>query len=792
VTTLLRRIDRPRALIGAAAALGLACLAGASQADPVPLYKNASAPVAQRVADLLSRMTLEEKVAQISTVWTNKTDMLDANFEFDRAKARRNFPNGIGEFARPQDIHGPESPRVDPHRDPRRTVALVNAVQHWAMEDTRLGVPVMFHEEGLHGYAAPEATSFPQAIAMASSWDPAMVRRVNTIVARELRVRGVDAVLSPVVDVARDPRWGRIEETFGEDPYLVGEMGVAAVLGLQGEALPLEDGHVFATLKHMTGHGQPESGTNVGPAPYSVRTLREFFFPPFEQVVHRTNIRRVMASYNEIDGVPSHANHWLLHDILRGEWGYTGAVVSDYFAIEQLADVHHVAADIPSAAVLALNAGVDVDLPDGAAYRTLIDSVRAGRVTQAQIDAAVARVLETKFLAGLFEHPYADGDAAEALTGNQDARDVALDAARRSIVLLKNDGDLLPLDKAGVRTLAVIGPNAAAERIGGYSGIPRGVVTMLEGIQAEVGAGVHVVTAEGVRITKSDDWWADTVELADPAENAQLIRAAVATARRADHIVLVLGDTEQTSREGWASSHLGDRDDLDLVGQQNDLANAIFALHKPTVVVLLNGRPPSYPNIAAKAQAIVEGWYLGQEGGTAMADVLFGDVNPGGKLPVTVARNAGQLPDFYNHKPSARRGYLFDSAEPLWPFGWGLSYTTFSISPPRLSATSIKPDGTVQVSVDVRNTGARAGDEVVQLYIRDQVSSVTRPVLELKRFQRVSLAPGEARTLTFDVGPEQLRFWDINMHRVVEPGAFDISVGPNSVSLQTAVLTVTN
>jgi beta-glucosidase len=717
--------------------------------------------------------------------------MLDANYEFDRAKARQNFPNGLGEFARPYDYAG-ASPAHPANRNAHQMVALINAIQHWAMEDTRLAIPVMFHEEGLHGAVVPDATSFPQAIALASSWDPALVTRVNTVTARELRVRGVYAVLSPVVDVARDPRWGRIEETFGEDPYLVGEMGVAAVRGLQGDTLPLAEGHVFATLKHMTGHGQPESGTNVGPALISERTLRENFFPPFEQAVHRTNVRRVMASYNEIDGVPSHANHWLLHDVLRGEWNYQGAVVSDYFAIEQLADIHHVAPDHAGAALMALHAGVDVDLPNGASYNTLAASVRAGRAQISDIDAAVRRVLTNKFQAGLFEHPFADGDAAEALSGNAEARALAEEAARRSVVLLKNDANLLPLNLAGIHTLAVIGHDAEHAHLGGYANTPRHAVGILDGLRAYVGARAQVLYSEGVRITESDEWAADSVQLADPGENALRIRAAVSTARRADHIVLVLGDTEQTSREGWANDHLGDRDNLDLVGQQNDLFNAIMALHKPTIVVLVNGRPPSYPNVADHAQAVLEAWYGGQEQGTAIAQILFGDANPGGHLPVTVARSVGQLPVYYNYKPSARRGYLFDTIQPLYPFGFGLSYTSFAIGAPRLSAQTIHPDQSVQVSVDVRNTGARAGDEVVQLYIRDQVSSVTRPVKELRGFERVSLEPGQSKTVTFTLTPQALWFYNADMHRVVEPGDFDIMAGANSAELQTTVLSVRN
>lgn len=775
----------------AAVAVALIVLAGGqAPAAPLPVYKDAHAPVSARVEDLLGRMTLEEKVAQMLAVWQGKIEIFDKNMQFDAAKAGAKYPNSFGGFARPADLRGAVSPRLAPGRDTRATVKLVNAIQHFALEKTRLGIPVWFHEEGLHGYAAVDATHFPQAIGLASSWDTELIGRVNSIVGREIRARGVRQALSPVVDVARDPRWGRIEETFGEDPYLVSQLGVAAVRGLQGDSLPLADGKVFATLKHLTGHGQPESGTNVGPASISIRTLRENFFPPFEEIVRRTNVRAVMPSYNEIDGVPSHANRWLLHDVLRGEWGFKGAVVSDYEGIEQLMTLHHVAPDLSSAAILALAAGVDVDLPDGEAYGTLVASVRAGKVSEAQIDGSVRRILEFKFLAGLFEQPYADAAAADLLTGNAEARAVALDAAHRAAVLLKNDG-VLPLSISAHKTLAVIGPNAAVARLGGYSVSPRHAISALEGIRTKLGSSERVVYAEGVRITEDDDWWADEVKLADPAKNAQLIAAAVTAAAGADEIVLVLGDTEQTSREGWADTHLGDRDSLELVGQQNDLATAIFNLHKPTVVVLLNGRPPAVVNIAARANALIEGWYLGQEGGTALADILFGDFNPSGKLPVTLARSVGQLPMFYNRKPSARRGYLFDTTEPLFPFGFGLSYTTFEIGTPRLSSASIKTDGSVTVTTDVRNTGSRAGDEVVQLYIRDDVSSVTRPVKELKGFRRVTLAPGETKTVSFDVDSRALQFWNAEMHRVVEPGTFTIMVGADSVDVRPTTLTVT-
>jgi len=757
---------------------------------PAMVYKDAKAPIAARVDDLLARMTLDEKIVQVTTVWEGKAKFLDGALQFDEAKMSANFPLGVGGVARPSDARGPGSPRTLPGRDPRQTVALVNALQRYQMTKTRLGIPILFHEEGLHGYAALGATSFPQAIALASSWDPDLVRRVNGVTAREIAIRGVTLALTPVVDIARDPRWGRIEETFGEDPYLVGEMGVAAVQGLQGPGTDrrLTPGHVFATLKHLTGHGQPESGNNTAPAPISERELRENFFVPFEEVVRRTGIEAVMPSYNEIDGIPSHSNKWLLGDILRGEWGFKGAVVSDYSAIDQMMSTHHVAASVEEAGREALTAGVDVDLPDGLSFGTLAAQVRSGAVSQAALDQAVRRVLELKFRAGLFEHPYADADTAAALTNNADARATALLAAQRSMVLLKNDG-MLPMSPMG--TVAVIGPNAATAHLGGYYGQPPHTVSILDGIKAKLAGKAKVVYAEGVKITLSDDWWEDEVKLADPTENRRSIAAAVETARSADRIVLCIGGNEQTSREGWAANHLGDRTSLDLVGQQQELFDALKALGKPITVVLINGRPLSVVKVADQTNALIEGWYLGEQGGTAVADVLFGDVNPGGKLPVTIPRDVGQLPMFYNYKPSAHRGYLFDTTQPLFPFGWGLSYSTFALSPPRLSRPSIAANGSVDVAVDVTNTSDRAGDETVQLYIRDEVSSVTRPVKELRGFRRVTLAPHERRTLTFTLTPHSLALWNREMKRVVEPGKFDIMTGPNSVDLQSATLTVT-
>lgn len=783
----------------AAVVVGLASAAatGGAQTAAV-IYKDPRQPVEARVADLVSRMTLDEKIAQLETVWESKAKLQTADGHFSPELASKNFPNGIGGFARPSDYRGVAQSNgaagaagETVNRDPRQTAEYVNQAQHWAVEHTRLGIPILMHEESLHGYVARGATSFPQAIGLASSFDPALVTRVFSVAAREARARGATLVLAPVVDVAKDPRWGRIEETYGEDPYLVTQMGLAAIRGFQGPTLPLPGDKVFVTLKHFTGHGWPESGTNVGPAHLGERELRSDFFPPFEAAVKSFPIQSVMASYNEIDGIPSHANGWLLNHVLRGEWGYRGAVVSDYYGIRELVTRHKMFSDVKDAAERAIKSGVDVETPDPEGFEHLSELVREGRVPQALIDDAVRRVLRLKFEAGLFEHPYPDPATADLKTATPDAVALAREAADKAIVLLRNEGQLLPLNASKIRRMAVIGTHAKDTPIGGYSDVPKHVVSVLEGM-AEAGKGRFAVDyAEGVRLTETRCWSCDEVKLVPASVNRKLIAAAVQTARNADVIVMVLGDNEQTSREAWADTHLGDRSSLDLVGQQEELARAIFALHKPTVVILLNGRPLSVDYLADHAPALLEGWYLGQETGHAIADTIFGKVNPGGKLPVTIARSVGQLPVFYNHKPSSRRGYLFDTTKPLYPFGYGLSYTSFDISAPRVVTATIAAGQPARVEVDVANSGKRVGDEVVQLYVHDDEASVTRPVIELKRFQRVTLAPGERRTLSFDLQPSDLALWNPEMRHVVEPGTFTIYAGPNSVDLKSARLTVT-
>jgi beta-glucosidase len=758
----------------------------AMQAQELP-YRNPALPVEQRVADLISRMTLEEKIAQLEGAWENRqfhsdpqTMFIDEKGNFLPERAAILLKYGLGQMSRPSE-----------NRGPREMSEFTNTVQKWIKENTRLGIPVLFHEECLHGHAAIKGTSYPQAIALASSWDPALVHSVFSNVAAEVRARGAQQCLAPVLDLAREPRWGRTEETYGEDPYLTSRIGVAAIGGFQGVGPFIDRSHVMATAKHFAVHGQPEGGTNVAPGNYSERVVREYFLKPFEAAVKEGHVQNVMASYNEIDGIPSHSNKHLLDDILRQEWGFDGVLVSDYFGIAELIRVHHIAASNDVAAKIALESGVDIELPFADAYGTLIEQIKEGGISERFVDRALARVLRLKFLTGLFDNPFVDPVKAEAITNSLEHQQLALKAAHEAIILLKNENNLLPLDKSKYRRIAVIGPNAADVHLGGYSGKPGRGVSLLQGIKDKVGSSAEVLYAEGCKITESlPDWDADKVVLGDPAQNTKRIPQAVAAAKRADIVILALGGNEQTSREAWAPNHQGDRDSLDLLGNQDDLVKAIIDTGKPVIVFLQHGRPNSINYIAEHVPAILEGWYLGQEGGTAMADVIFGNYNPGGRLPITVPRSAGQLPDYYYQKPSAKREYLGSTTQPLYPFGWGLSYSTFKYSDVKLSPASIGPQGQAKVSVNITNTGKFPGDEVAQLYIRDEVSSVTRPIKELRGFRRVTLNPGETKTVEFTLGPEELSFFNREMQRVVEPGSFKVMVGGNSVDLIEAKLDV--
>lgn len=754
--------------------------------DSRPDYKNPRLPVERRVADLLARMTLEEKVAQLTCLWANRpqagpqTDFSTDRGAFSPAKAAEVMKYGIGQIARQRE-----------RKDPREGATFANAVQKWLLENTRLGIPAILHDEILHGHMAEGSTSFPQPIALATTWDPEFISKVFTAGALETRARGSHQVLGPNLDLGRDPRWGRTEETYGEDPYFTSRMAVAIVKALQGPGPGVDDQHVIATAKHFAAHGQPESGTNIAPASFSERVIREYFFPSFKAAVTEAGIMSVMPSYNEIDGVPSHANKWLLEKVLREEWGFDGHIVSDYYAIPQMVDLHHIAADKATAAKLAIEAGVDAETPDPEAFTTLVQLVKDGQVAEATLNRAVARNLRAKFLLGLFENPYVDVERAVRITNSSEHRALAAEAARRSITLLKNENNLLPLNLTTLKSIAVIGPNAANVHLGGYSDNPLRGVSVLQGIKDKVGNKAKVVYAEGCKITKEGGkWFSDTAQLSDPAEDQKLIAEAVQVAKTADVALLVLGGNEDTNKEAWADNHLGDRDSLELIGRQNDLVKAVLETGKPTIVLLINSGPLSINYIAENVPAILEGFYLGQETGVGVADVLFGDYNPAGKLTISFPRSVGQLPLYYNRKPTARRGYLFANKEPLFPFGFGLSYTTFAYSNLKINPVRIGTAGSAKVSVTVTNSGKRAGDEIVQLYIRDLVGSVTRPIMELKDFKRISLAPGQNKTVEFVITPEKLSFLDLNMKSMVEPGWFDVMVGTSSVKYETVKLEV--
>ncbi|NJB85776.1 beta-glucosidase [Lewinella marina] len=748
------------------------------------IYKDVSQPIDDRIADLIGRMTTEEKVAQLLSVWSDKHRMETDDYSFDPEKARAVMPHGIGHVARPGEARG----NGEPGRTPAQQVAYANAIQRFLVEETRLGIPALMHEESLHGLAAKDATSWGQPISVAATWNRSLTRRLYATAARQAASRGTHVVLSPVVDIARDPRWGRVEETFGEDPYLTAEMGLQAVLGFQGDNDKWDPGEVYATLKHMAGHGEPEGGNNIAPAHLSERTLREVFLYPFRHIVLYGNVRNIMASYNEVDGVPSHANNWMLNDLLRGQWGYRGVVVSDYYGVEELSTRHAVAPDLEAAAIRAIRSGIDVELPDAKAFPYLVAAVNSGELDEAILHRAVERVLRQKFDRGLFENPYTDPNGALANTSADDT--LVRQAGSEAMILLKNEG-ILPLGDD--LTIAVIGPNADRELHGGYTGEPHHFVTVRQGLEAYAAAhGSTVVYAEGTRVTEPGSWYKDPVVAVSVADDRARIEQAVRIARQADVIVLAVGGNELTSREAWAESHLGDRPSLEMLGTQNELIDALAELDIPMIGLVFGGRPLNISNLAEKSAAVFQCFYLGQETGHSVADILHGVVAPSGKLPISIPRSAGHVPAYYNHKPTARRGYLFEDVNALYPFGYGLSYTTFAFSEPRLGDDLIPVDGNTTVTVDVTNTGRVAAKEVVQLYIRDDFSTVTRPVRELKGFQKVRLLPGETRSITFEIGFEQLSFLNADLEYAVEPGTFKLMTGNSSrlQDLKSVTLTV--
>jgi beta-glucosidase len=723
-----------------------------------------------KVKELISQMTLEEKVAQLNAIPIQ--DLLDEMGNLSYEKASQLLSKGIGQITR---IAGGLGDPAKNDTSPRHAAELANGIQKYLKENTRLSIPAMVHEESLSGFMADGATTFPQAIGLASTWNPDAVQAMTEVIRQQMRAVGAHQSLSPVLDVAKDPRWGRVEETFGEDPYLVACMTANYVKGLQGN--DLKQG-VFATLKHFAGHSFSEGGRNCAPVHLGPRELWDIFLFPFEAGIKEAGAKSVMNAYHDIDGVPCAASHELLTDILREQWGFDGIVVSDYYAIDRLRDVHRTAKDKKEAAVQALEAGIDVELPKMDCYRQpLMEALREGSISQATLDEAVARVLAAKLELGLFDDVYVDTTKVASVFDNQQQRMLSREIARQSMVLLKNEGGLLPLSKQ-LNSIAVIGPNADNPRnmLGDYAYMAHHsyntssvhIVTVLEGIKFKVSGVCQVRYAKGC-------------DIVNPSTDG--FDEAIAVAQNADVAVVVVGDNSGIFGKGTSGEQC-DRADVTLPGVQPELIKAVKATGTPVVVVLVNGRAFAIKNIADIVPALVEAWHPGEEGGNAIADVLFGDYNPGGKLSVSLPCEVGQIPVNYNLKPASYINYLFTPTKPAFVFGHGLSYTRFEYSHLNISPSAIPSTGQTCVSFEVTNIGDRAGDEVVQLYIRDEVASVVRPVKELKGFKRITLQPSKRKTITFTVYADQLAFHDRDMKLVVEPGTFEVMVGGSSEDMR--------
>lgn len=727
---------------------GQSATSAAGIAAEVLPYKQSTLPVDERIKDLIGRMTIEEKIHQLD-MYSGSSDLLDADQRIDETHAKADAA-----FNPERASHALGNLGAGSIHDLYPSPQLYNAIQSWMTKSSRLGIPALFIEEGLHGYMAPGETVFPQSVNLSSTWNPELARETGAAIGSEARANGVDMILAPVLDVARDPRWGRVEEDFGEDPFLSGQMGLSYVEGMQGHSLA-SDHNVISEPKHFAAHGSPESGLNTGPVHAGEREVRSVMLKSFEPAFRQGQAMAAMAAYNDIDGIACAGNPWLLNNVLRDEWGFKGFVLSDLGAIRRLYKDHHVAATPADAVILAINSGVDMqfyDFPHDVFQHALMDGLQNGHVSEATLDAAVSRILRAKFLLGLFDHPLIDESLNQRVRRSQTHLDLSLEVARESMCLLKNDGNILPLKKA-LKHIAVIGPNADIARLGDYADATKesSEYGMLNQIKKLVSPETEVLFSEG-----------------DQIENA------VALAKKADVVIMALGERKGISGEGF------DRSELNLPGNQEALLERVAKTGVPVVLVLQNGRALTIPWAAQHVPAILEAWYPGEFGGQAIAETLFGDNNPAGRLSVSFPKSIGQLPVFYNYFPSKGDNYVGADDAPQFTFGFGLSYTTFKYEHLKITA----PDGgckdDVLVSFDLTNTGDRAGDEVAQVYVRETTASVATPVKALKGFSRVSLQPHETKSLTLHVKQADLAVWGANRQWENEPGEFTISVGGSS------------
>ena len=749
-------------------------------------FRDKSFSPTERAKSLIAQMTLDEAAAQLNC--PRAADVMADPEKFQSEHPY--FEHGIG---------GVYSASLDagPVDNARAVIALQQAV----ISRSRFGIPAFIFEECLHGLLATGATQFPQAITMACAFNPPLVEKIFSATAAEARARGSQACFSPNLDVCTDPRWGRSEETWGEDPYVISRAANAIIQGLQGEPADyLDESKMAVSVKHFAGYGQSIGGRNFAPSHIGPVELQNVTLAPFRTAVQDSGAIGLMASHGEIDGVPAHADIELLDDTLRQDWGFDGYVVSDWDDIRRIYSLHGVAASEADAAMMALKSGVDIELANNGVYMMLPKLVRDGLISEAFIRRAAERVLRAKFKCGLFDMPFANSSLAEKLSRSDNHRALAREMAEESVILLKNDGNLLPLNPKQKQRILVVGPNAASVHLGGYSPKPHIGVSLLEGLQAYTSnLDIEILYAPGCKITTGDEGQNeietdvdDFAAFVSPQTNQNMIAEAVTMARSADIILLAVGGNEHTAREAYfAGDSRGDRDDIDLFGDQNDLVEALLDLDKPTAAVLIHGRPLSPQLLAAKCPAILDAFYPGEEGGHALASILFGDVNPSGKLPVTLVRNVGQLPGFYYQQPTGHfRNYVDSDSTPLYPFGHGLSYSNFEISGPKVQQTEFSKHHNVTVTVQVKNTGDRLGQEVVQLYIRDEIASRARPIKQLRGFVKVALKPGEVRQVEFTLEPSDFGFYNADGKLLLESGRIKLMVGSNSQDLKSLTISL--